>query len=249
MNTSSCNPGEHPILPAGIVVEQESPKERSETGKCHSLQPLSRASLHDSNCACDRSKAPDDDLITAAQRGDQQAFVELCERYSFYTKRRILSIVRNQEDAEDALQDTLLRAYTHLASFRRSCKFSTWLTTIGVNTALMIMRKRRGRGATSVSSGSPDARTPEILEPVDRSLGPEGIYLEQEVTLLVRQEVEKLQPSMRAAVNHYYGSEDSLEESAKALDISLSAVKSRLSRGRARLRSSLAKCGISESRK
>lgn len=248
MSTSSYNPGEHPFPPAGILIERGFAKERSRIGNCHGLPSLSRAGLSDAGFASDRSQDPDDDLITAAQRGDQQAFVELCERYSSYTRRKILRIVRNQEDAEDALQDTLLRAYTHLSDFRRSCKFSTWLTTIGVNSALMLMRKRRVHGAQYASVGTTDG-APEIQEPADRSPGPEGIYLEQETTLLVRQEVEKLKPSLRSAVNHYYGSEYSLEESAKALDISLSAVKSRLARGRARLRSSLAKYGISEFRK
>lgn len=88
-----------------------------------------------------------------------------------------------------------------------------------------------------------------MQEPVGRSRGPEAAYLEEEAMLLVRQEVEKLHPRLRSVVNHYYGSECSMEDSAKALGMSVSAAKSRLMRGRARLRSSLAKCGISESRK
>src|SRR5580658_9264234 len=84
-------------------------------------------------------------LLIAAQSGDHQAFVELCRRYSPMVKKRILSIVRNQEDTEDAVQDTLLRAFKHLSEFRRSCKFSSWLMTIGINTALMILRRRKIR--------------------------------------------------------------------------------------------------------
>jgi RNA polymerase sigma-70 factor, ECF subfamily len=249
MSTISYNFSDKPLPPPRILVKQDSAKESFEIGHSDGLESLSRVSPRHGNFARGRSKAPDDDLITAAQRGDQQAFVELCERYSLHTKKKILSIVRNQEDAEDAFQDTLIRAYTHLTSFRRSCKFSTWLTAIGVNSAFMMMRKRKIYGATFASSGGPDPGTSEIPEPVDRSLGPEEIYLEQETTLLVRREVEKLQPNLRSAVYHYYGSENSLEESANALGISLSAVKSRLARGRARLRSSLPKYGISESRK
>jgi RNA polymerase sigma-70 factor, ECF subfamily len=186
-------------------------------------------------------------LVTAAQGGDQKAFVELCGRYSTLTKKKIFMIVRNHEDAEDALQDTLLRAYTHLSSFRRSCKFSSWLTTIGVNSALMILRKRRVRKETYASGL--DTEIMELKEPVDPSPGPEGIYLKQQAILLVRREVEKLQPSLRSAVNHYYRSECSLLEAAKAHEISLGAAKSRLLRGRAKLRSSLASYGISKSRR
>jgi RNA polymerase sigma-70 factor (ECF subfamily) len=194
---------------------------------------------HDLNYTGGHPEVSDDDLITAAQRGDQQAFVELCERHSSVTRMKIFSIVRNQEDAEDALQDTLLRAYTHLSTFRRSCKFSTWLTAIGVNSALMILRKRRLRRETSASTSSLDTETVEPQEFVDLSPGPEAIYLRQQAILLVRREVEKLLPSLRSVVNHYYGSDCSLKEAAKAQKISLAAAKSRLGRGRVKLRSSL----------
>src|ERR1700733_11971682 len=177
----------------------------------------------------------DDILIAAARWGDQQAFVELCERHSFLAKRKILGILRNYEDTEDALQDTLLRAYTHLNSFRQSCKFSTWLTTIGVNSALMIMRKRRGRGERYASSNAPDPEAPELHEIVDHSPGPEEIYSKKQVNLLVRREVEALHPKMRSVLDQYYGSESSLAEAARALDITLSTAKSRLGRSRARM--------------
>jgi RNA polymerase sigma-70 factor, ECF subfamily len=195
-----------------------------------------------------RKDASDDDLITAAQGGDHNAFVELCRRHSAVPKMKIFSIVKNHEDAEDALQDTLLRAYTHLTSFRRSCKFSTWLTTIGVNSALMIMRKRRIRRETHESTSSLDRVTVELQEFEDRSPGPEVIYQKQQAILFVRREVEKLQPRLRSVLNHYYGSECSLEEAAKAQQISVGATKSRLVRGRVRLRSSLARYGISKPR-
>jgi RNA polymerase sigma-70 factor (ECF subfamily) len=187
----------------------------------------------------------DDVLIAAARWGDQQAFVELCERYSFLAKRKILRILRNHEDTEDALQDTLLRAYTHLNSFRESCKFSTWLTTIGVNSALMMMRKRRGRGERY--TGAQNTETLELHEIVDHTPGPEEIYSKKQTSLLVRGAVQALHPRLRSVVDQYYGSENSLKESASALDISLTAAKSRLGRSRARLRSSLAKRGISRS--
>jgi RNA polymerase sigma-70 factor (ECF subfamily) len=172
--------------------------------------------------------------------------VELCGRHSSPTKKKIFSIVRNHEDTDDALQDTLLRAYTHLTSFRRSCKFSSWLTTIGINSALMILRKRRIRRETYQSGSIPDVEGVGLPEPVDRSPGPEGIYLRQQAILIVRREVKKLKPSLRSVVNHYYGSECSLEQAAKAHEISLAAAKSRLLRGRIRLRSSLARYGISK---
>jgi RNA polymerase sigma-70 factor, ECF subfamily len=212
-----------------------------------SIQLSSQTNRSKSSQARDLFDATDDDLVTAAQLGDQRAFLELCGRYSVVTKKTIFRIVRNHEDAEDALQDTLLRAYLHLTSFRRSCKFSTWLTTIGVNSALMIMRKQRVRREINVSMSGLDTGTMEWLEPPDKSPGPEKNVLKQQVHLLMKREVEKLHPSLKSLVIQYYGSGCSLEEAARAQDISLAAAKARLQRGRLRLRRSLARYGISQS--
>ncbi len=248
MSTTSYNPNEGNALPAGVLRGQGLTHGETETGNSLGSRPVTRSSPRGDSYGRSLSEVSEDDLITAAQRGDQQAFVELCKRHSPMVKKKILRIVRNQEDAEDALQDTLLRAYTHMPSFRRSCKFSTWLTTIGVNSALMIMRKRKVRREAYAGSRGLDTGTVELREPVDRSPGPEGIYLKQQSILLVRRHVERLPPNLRSVVNHCYGSDCSLEEAAKAQEISLAAAKSRLLRGRVRLRSSLARYGISKPR-
>jgi RNA polymerase sigma-70 factor (ECF subfamily) len=194
------------------------------------------------------SIASDDQLLVRAQSGDQQAYVELCRRHSPMVKKRILSIVRNQEDAEDALQDTLLRAYRHMDTFRRNCKFSTWLTSIGTNTALMILRKRKTRkeGNTDVLNDGSGAW--EATEFVDLSLNPERLHSRRQIILVMRQEIEKLRPTLRSMIEQHYGTECSLEESARALDISVGAAKSRLMRGRKTLRSYLKRHGVSDSR-
>jgi RNA polymerase sigma-70 factor, ECF subfamily len=194
------------------------------------------------------SIASDDQLLVEAQSGDQQAFVELCRRHSPMVKKRIFSIVRNQEDAEDALQDTLLRAYRHMDTFRRNCKFSTWLTSIGTNTALMILRKRKTRkeGNTDVLNDGSGAW--EASEFVDLSLNPERLHSRRQIILVMRQEIEKLRPTLRSMIEQHYGTECSLEESARALDISVGAAKSRLMRGRKTLRSYLKRHGVSDSR-
>jgi RNA polymerase sigma-70 factor, ECF subfamily len=238
MSTTPYNPNEANVPPARVPCKEGLTTARPKAGNSLGSQLLSRASLHDGNFTRGYAEISDDDLITAAQRGDQKAFAELCGRHSGVTKTKIFGIVRNHEDAEDALQDTLLRAYTHLTSFRRSCKFATWLTAIGVNSALMILRKRRLRREASATS-SLDMDITELPEFVDRSPGPEAIYLREQSILLVRREVEKLLPSVRSVINHYYGSGCSLKEAAKAHKISLAAAKSRLGRGRVKLRSSL----------
>jgi RNA polymerase sigma-70 factor (ECF subfamily) len=248
MRTTPYNPNEPNVPPVRVPRKKSPAIAASKAGDPLGSQLLSRSSLHDGNYAYGHSEVSDDDLITAAQRGDQTAFVALCGRHSSVAKKKIFNIVQNQEDTEDALQDTLLRAYKHLTSFRRSCKFSTWLTAIGVNSALMIIRKRRVRRETYASTINLNTGTVELQEPIDRSPGPEGVFLTQQTILLVRREVDKLRPSLRSVVSHYYESECSLEETALAQGISFAAAKSRLMRGRMRLRSSLARYVISKSR-
>jgi RNA polymerase sigma-70 factor (ECF subfamily) len=246
MSTTFFDPNDAYLSAAGILRKQH-PMEIN-AGKLLGSRMLPGSRRDESNCECSDSDVSDDDLKTAAQRGDQSAFVELCRRHSEVTRKKIIGILRNHEDAEDTLQDTLLRAYTHLTSFRRSCKFSTWLTTIGVNSALMLLRKRKIRREANANTSNVDTVPLEPREIEDRSPGPEAIYLKQQAVLLLRREVEKLQPRLRSAVKHYYGSECSLEDAARVEEISVAAVKSRLLRGRVRLRSSLARYGISNSR-
>ena len=130
-------------------------------------------SIDDVGCNPDGySSVSDDLLLIAAQAGDHQAFVELCRRCSPMVKKRIFSIAKNQEDTEDALQDTLLRAFRHLPAFRRSCKFSSWLTTIGINAALMILRKRKIRKEGHIELLNDDGAAWDALEFVDHLMIP-----------------------------------------------------------------------------
>jgi RNA polymerase sigma-70 factor (ECF subfamily) len=194
------------------------------------------------------SAASDDKLVIRAQSGDRHAFGELCQRHTASLQRRIFGIVKNGEDAEDALQETLLCAYTHLDTFRMASKFSSWLTSIGINAALMILRKRKNRkelhkGVLSEESGASEAEAY-----VDPSLDPENLHARHQSILVVRREVQRLRPALRAVIRQCYGAECSLEESAKALDISLSTAKARLSRGKQKLRLYLQKRGFSDSK-
>ena len=185
-------------------------------------------------------EASEDQLLFAARSGAEQAFAELCRRHSPATKRRILRIVRNWEDAEDVLQETLLRAYTHLGRFRGSCKFSTWITCIGVNAALMLLRKRRARPESAASLGNDDTTMWET----DCSPNPEQFLTKRQTCMVLEKEVQRLRPAFRDIIDTYYRSESSLEESASALGISVPAAKARLFRGRTKLRSSLARYGV-----
>jgi RNA polymerase sigma-70 factor, ECF subfamily len=183
----------------------------------------------------------DDDLIQAAQSGDHEAFAELCRRHAQTARRKILAIVRHQEDAEDAMQETLLSAYANLRRFRQSCKFSTWITAIGINAALAVIRKRKSRRELDIEPYSPDEPAWDVA---DQAPDPECRIAKAQSIHLLHKELHGLPPKMHEVVASYYGRDHSLQEAADALGISVAAAKSRLIRGRRRLRSSLERKGL-----
>jgi RNA polymerase sigma-70 factor (ECF subfamily) len=199
---------------------------------------------HSHDAALVNTLRTDDDLVQAAQSGDHEAFAELCRRHAQPVRRRILCIVRHQEDAEDALQETLLRAYVNLGRFRQSCKFSTWLSAIGINAALSVIRKRKSRRESDIEPYSPDE---PALDIADQAPDPERSVAKAQIILLLRKEVHRLPPKMQEVVTSYYDHDYSLQDAAEALGISVPAVKSRLLRGRRSLRSSFERKGLRSS--
>jgi RNA polymerase sigma-70 factor (ECF subfamily) len=186
----------------------------------------------------------DDDLLQAARSGDHEAFAELCRRHAQVARQKILAIVRHQEDAEDAMQETLLSAYANLGRFRQSCKFSTWITAIGINAALTVIRKRKSRRESNIEPHGPDEPAWDIA---DQAPDPERRMAKAQTILLLGKELHALPPIMQEVVTSYYGHDSSLQEAADELGISVAAVKSRLLRGRRRLRSSLERKGLLDS--
>src|SRR5215472_9194477 len=91
-------------------------------------------------------------LLTAALRGRTDAFEALCRPHTAKLLKVAFYVTRNREDAEDALQDSLLRAYAHISGFNGRSSFSTWLTRIVINSALMIRRKVRNARQVSAQS-------------------------------------------------------------------------------------------------
>ena len=87
--------------------------------------------------------AQEEELLSAAQAGHEWAFIELCYHHSGRILFTLYKITKNREDAEDAFQESVLKAFVHFGDFNRASSFATWLTRISVNSALMILRKRR----------------------------------------------------------------------------------------------------------
>lgn len=174
----------------------------------------------------------DERLLSRAKSGDQLAFGELCMRYSGMLKQRIYSIVRHQEDTEDVLQETFLSAYKHLHEFRETCKFSTWLTKIGINTSLMLLRKRR-----KLSNASSNEF--EVWDLRDPAPNPEQEYMADQRFLTLRKAIQKLPPGARNIIDLQYRKDRRIKETAATLGITEAAAKSRMMRARHMLSRSL----------
>jgi RNA polymerase sigma-70 factor (ECF subfamily) len=182
--------------------------------------------------------AQEEMLLSAAQAGDEWAFVELCYRHS----RRILftlsRITKNREDAEDAFQEAILNAFVHFGDFNRASSFATWFTRISVNSALMILRKRRVR--TEISSDAPiDGSATLQWDIADRRPNPEQYYIQHENRRRLKSAISKLPTVYRRVCEIRLRSEGSMKEIAEEAGITIAATKSRLLRARKALHSSI----------
>jgi RNA polymerase sigma-70 factor (ECF subfamily) len=180
--------------------------------------------------ACD-----DELLVSAAKAGDRSAFVELYERHSRKVLPTIYRITKNREDAEDAFQDAVLRAFAHVKGFEGRSNFASWLTRIAINSALMVLRKRRG-AEISIEQMCDHSENPRAWEPSDHSETPEACYARREREGLLRNAIQRLPCTFRDALELQHSREYSSSQVADELGISVSAAKSRLMRARRTVR-------------
>lgn len=201
------------------------------------------AIMHRSRTANDAGlcyeSASEVDLVSAAKNGDQHAFMELCDRYRPSLKRKIRGIVRNFEDAEDVLQDTLMSAFRHLAGFRANCTFRTWIMTIATNTSLMLLRKRKNRPETGFGLVTAEGKEFELVQITDPMPNPEQVCAKRQVSHRVSLAVSTLPPGVRPLVERYHQNEVRLMDAANEMGITVAAAKSRLMRARNILRRTL----------
>jgi RNA polymerase sigma-70 factor (ECF subfamily) len=177
-------------------------------------------------------------LVEAAKRGHSTAFAALCERHAKQLFRAAQNITRNHEDAEDAVQDALLSAFVHLRNFDGRSKFGTWLTRIAINSALMILRKKRNAPLVDLG-GAEDSSTDRLNhEMPDRAPNPELHYAKREEARILNNAIKELRPALRDVVQKQQLQETSIRETAAAMGISEAAAKARLFHARVKLRKS-----------
>jgi RNA polymerase sigma-70 factor, ECF subfamily len=182
-----------------------------------------------------RPRAEEDVLVGRAMKGDSQAQDILFGRHRSRLYRLALRLLRSKEDAEDAVQDALLSAYRNLSSFEGRSLFSTWLTRIVVNAALVRMRRQRARPELFLGDVSPEEQFSVVNTLVDWRPDPEQMYSSVETRRLVEGALEELSPSIRLAFQLRELQGLSNMEAATLAGVQVGAFKSRISRARSQL--------------
>jgi len=178
-------------------------------------------------------------LVESARKGDAAAFSELVSRYERKIFRLARHITNNDEDAEDVLQESFMKAYSHLDTFQGQSKFYTWLVRIAVNEALMKLRKRKSDKTVSLDEPTDTGEDTVVREIAVWDEDPEQKYSQEELRRILDEAVEGLKPAFRTVFVLRDIEELSTEETAESLGISIPAVKSRLLRARLQLREKL----------
>jgi RNA polymerase sigma-70 factor (ECF subfamily) len=175
-------------------------------------------------------------LVSAAQQGNREAFETLVGRHGQRIFFFALRMTRNPQDAEDVVQQSFQKAFVHLRKFEGKSSFSTWLTSIATNEALMLLRKSRGWREVSIEDASGHEESVFAPEIPDSAPGPEHGYSQRERKRILSTAMNQLTPGMRTAIELRELGELSTEETARVMGLSVGAVKSRVFHGRRKLR-------------
>jgi len=171
------------------------------------------------------------------KKRDDALFAELIGPSQERVYRLALRITRNTEDAEDVQQETLLKVHRKLGQFEGRSRFTTWISRIAINEALMCLRKRRSAFnlplEESIQPVDDDVSREDFQSPIE---GPEAAYSRKELRDLLTQAMGQLRPAYRIVFLLRAVEQLSTSETAKVLQISASAVKARMRRARSELR-------------
>ena len=189
-----------------------------------------------------------DDLDLARRIGarDQRAFESMMRAHNRLLYRLARSILHDDAEAEDAVQDAYLSAYRNIGSFRGGARLSTWLARIAINEAHARLRKRRGEGVVvPLPSSDPAARHDisrgDDLMPVATAEPPEQSAMRAELRRLLETHIDALPEPFRIVFMLRDVEEMSVDETAECLDLSAGTVRTRAFRARALLRASLSR--------
>lgn len=183
----------------------------------------------------DLTEQSEDQLIERGLNGDTRALDTLFARNSRTLYQTALRVLGNPEDAEEAMQEGLLSAYRNLPRFERRSQFSTWLTRIVINAALMRRRSKRARPAVSLDDCASEGELPLAERFADEGPNPEQIYAGTELRERVSRKLSEISPLLRTAFWLREIEGLSAEEAAQVLGVSRNTLKARLWRARQEL--------------
>lgn len=184
--------------------------------------------------------APADELLViAAKNGDERAFETLFRRHRQKVFRVVMRYARVREDAEDIVQQGFQKAFVHLRRFEGKSSFSTWLTRIAINEALMFLRSCGEVREVSMDDAGDADGSSASLEIPDSRQDPEASYLQQERARVLSSALQELRPGMRRAIELRELGEFSTEQTALQMGLSVGAVKARIFHARKKLRQRL----------
>ena len=178
-------------------------------------------------------------FLIAAKSGDSAAFEFLCKQSANMVFRVARRMMRNKEDAEDVLQEAFKQAFIHLKTFNGHSRFSTWLSRIAINAALMKLRKKQRLWDVSLDESDENDQSSPRLDVEDQSPNPEQLYAQMERQRVLSEAMNELTPGTRKVIELRELDERSGEETARIMGISVSAVKARVFHGRKKLRERL----------
>jgi RNA polymerase sigma factor (sigma-70 family) len=190
---------------------------------------------NDTSAVSDLRAWSEERLIAAAKTGRPGPFGELCERHVKKVFGVIHRIMRNREDAEDAVQNCLLNAFVHLKDFDGRSQFATWLTRIAINAALMKLRNNHWKREIPVNEPNPPGELERHSEIQDDSPDPEQTYRLRERREILNTAMLGLRPRARRVLELHQLQEHSLRETAQILGISIAAVKAQVFHARVAL--------------
>lgn len=188
--------------------------------------------------------SPDAELVSLTLAGNEQAFAQIMRRYNRLLFRTARSILKNDDDAQDALQDAYLHAWHALATFRTDARLSTWLVRIVINEALGRLRRQGSQPARVVplhAAINDDGETPEMQMPANPDDQPESALMRAQVRQQIEARIDTLPDAFRTVFMLRGVQELSVEEVAVVLGLPEATVRSRFFRARSLLREGLSR--------
>lgn len=181
---------------------------------------------------------PDEVLISNALSGEQEAYQELLNRYKKTVFHIVIKIIRNSDDAQDLVQETFMRAFNTLESYRSEYRFSTWLCKIAANCSIDYLRKKKIKAYSMDKPFETKNGTVEV-EIEDKGANPEETFLRKQQMISIEEAIESLPPKYKQVIIYRHHDDKSYEEIAHIMSIPIGTVKARIFRARELLKKKL----------